>query len=207
MSKAGNHGSARLSAPACSSCSRNRTANCLCGPSASGRRSTGSPRALLMLAGTTRINAALLPGQFGVGSQGGVEPPIHLQRYLARDLNFTKVDYKNAFNSVDISAVINEVRADFPEMDPFVTWAYGTPSMLLLRLADFTVAVVLSGRGVRQGCHLSPLLFSLVMRRIIRAIAEALHDRVVAGSRGIGAPLGNARAFLDPAQAGALVLA
>ena len=164
-------------------------------------------RALLMLAGTTRINAALLPGQFGVGSQGGVEPPIHLQRYLARDLNFTKVDYKNAFNSVDINAVINEVRADFPEMDPFVTWAYGTPSMLLLRLADFSVAVVLSGRGVRQGCPLSPLLFSLVMRRIIRAIAEALHDRVVAGSRRIGAPLGDARAFLDPAQAGALVLA
>ncbi len=56
-----------------------------------------------------------------------------------------KVDYKNAFNSVvgvvgvvvvmvvvDVNAVIHEVRTtrDFPdsEFDPFVTWAYGTPS-------------------------------------------------------------------------------
>jgi hypothetical protein len=164
-------------------------------------------RALLVLTGAARINAALRPGQFGVGSPGGVEPAIHLQRYLAGRLNYVKVDYKNAFNSVDVNAVINEVRTDFPELDPFVTWAYGTPSKLLLRLADFTIEVVISARGVRQGCPLSPLLFSLVMRRIVDAITSALRERVVAGAAPAGAVLGGDRGFLDPAQEGALVLA
>ena len=40
-------------------------------------------RSLLILAGKAKIDEKLLPGQFGVGSVGGVEPPIHLLLKLA----------------------------------------------------------------------------------------------------------------------------
>jgi hypothetical protein len=80
-----------------------------------------SARCLLILAGKERIEKALLAGQFGVGSPLGVEPQIHLLRRLARDFRFVKFDFRNAFNEVDASAVINEVRTDFPELDHFVT--------------------------------------------------------------------------------------
>ena len=139
-------------------------------------------RGLLLLTGPARVNASLLSGQFGVGSPGGVEPQIHFLRSLVGRFHLVKFDFCNAFNEVDQSVVINEVRRLIPELDHFVTWAYGTPSKLLLRLADLSVDVLPCQRGVRQGCPLSPLLFSLAMRRVVQAIRDSLYERVVAGA-------------------------
>ena len=138
-------------------------------------------RCLLKLIGPERINNALLPGQFGVGSKGGVEPLVHALRALLTEFKILKLDFVNAFNEVERGAVIDEVRATFPELSPFVTWVYGTPSDLLVTMDTFEVERVLSQRGVRQGCPLSPLLFSLVMRVILRQLAERMAPRIVAG--------------------------
>ena len=90
-----------------------------------------SERCMLIMTGKGRIDKALLPGQFGVGV--GVEPQIHFVRSVASRFRFVKVDFgiRNAFNEVDSAVIINEVRADFPELDPFATWAYGSPARLL----------------------------------------------------------------------------
>ena len=87
----------------------------------------------------------------------------------------------------------------------FVTWAYGTPSRFYLRMSDNTVEILMSERGVRQGCPLSPLLFSLVMRRIVVAIRALLRERVVAvGAFGVD---DGPEPFLDSGLDAALVSA
>ena len=120
-----------------------------------------SERCMLIMTGKGRIDKALLPGQFGVGV--GVEPQIHFVRSVASRF---RLDFRNAFNEVDSSVIINEVRADFPDLDPFTTWAYGSPARLLLRMSDNTVEVIMRQRGVQQECPFSPFLFSLAMRRV-----------------------------------------
>ena len=138
-----------------------------------------SARCMLIMIGKGRIDKALLPGQFGVGV--GVEPQIHFVRSVASRFRFVKLDFRNAFNEVDSSVIINEVRADFPDLDPFTTWAYGSPARLLLRMSDNTVEVIMRQRGVQQGCPFSPFFFSLAMRRVNLAISLALCAHVVAG--------------------------
>ncbi len=108
---------------------------------------------------------------------------MHALRALLTEFKILKLDFVNAFNEVERGAVIDEVRATFPELSPFVTWVYGTPSDLLVTMDTFEVERVLSQRGVRQGCPLSPLLFSLVMRVILRQLAERMAPRIVAGLR------------------------
>jgi hypothetical protein len=139
-------------------------------------------RCLLKLIGPERINNALLPGQFGVGSKGGVEPLVHALRALLTEFKILKLDFVNSFNEVERGAVIDEVRATFPELSPFVTWVYGTPSDLLVTMDTFEVERMLSQRGVRQGCPLSPLLFSLVMR-VIPCLCTPLQERPLRSNR------------------------
>jgi Reverse transcriptase (RNA-dependent DNA polymerase) len=119
-----------------------------------------------------------------VGSKGGVEPLVHALRAqrLLTEFKILKLDFVNAFNEVERGAVIDEVRATYPVSElSLVTWVYGTPSDLLVTMDTFEVERVLSQRGVRQGCPLSPLLFSLVMRVILRQLAERMAPRIVAG--------------------------
>ena len=49
-------------------------------------------------------------------------------------------------------------------MFAFSSWLYGSPSVLLFRLADGSFRRILSAQGVRQGCILASFLFSLSMK-------------------------------------------
>jgi hypothetical protein len=97
------------------------------------------------------------------------------------------------------------LRTDFPDLDPFTTWAYGSPARLLLRMSDNTVEVIMRQRGVQQGCPFSPFFFSLAMRRVNLAVSLALHARVVAGVGGAQGANAGGEPFLDAAQGLALV--
>ena len=60
------------------------------------------------LVSATDTAALLLPGQFGVGSPGGVEPLIHLLRARRPNFLVLKLDVLNAFHEVERGAIINE---------------------------------------------------------------------------------------------------
>ena len=84
------------------------------------------------------------------------------------DANFAvfKVDMKNAFNSVSRQAVLDEVATFFPELLPWVAWSYGSPALLWHPLG-----CVSSQTGVQQGDPLGPMLFALVLHKLVSSVS------------------------------------
>ena len=73
------------------------------------------------------------------------------------------VDARNAFNSIDRAHCLRELYKA-PGLAPLfglVDMLYSTPSSVIFRLQDGSLRSIMSQQGVRQGCPLGPLLFSL----------------------------------------------
>src|SRR6202012_1952675 len=78
-----------------------------------------------------RFRAALGKHQVGVAHPAGAESVIHLAREVVdrkwADTEFVvlKVDFANAFNSIDRHAMLEQCQAKFPDLLPWVQWCYG----------------------------------------------------------------------------------
>ena len=130
------------------------------------------------------------PLQLGVGARMGGEAAVHATRQWVdrnqADVNkvLLKVDFKNAFNSVDRLAILSETRAAFPGLACWADWCYTSSSALL-----FGEHTLQSSQGVRQGDPLGPLLFSAALQPALRQAAQCpvelcfsyLDDVVIAG--------------------------
>ena len=110
----------------------------------------------------------LSPHQLGVGVRGGCEAIVHAARQAldkAGNKYILQVDLINAFNQADRGVALQEVAEHFPEILPWVTTCYGTPSHLL-----FGELHILSDTGFHQGDPLATLLFAVVMHPVVLKI-------------------------------------
>ena len=110
--------------------------------------------------------------QVGVAVQRGNEAAAsvmssYAQRFSGQDRVILKVDFENAFNSVDRVAFLREVDAYFPQLSQWVRWCYLSPTDLFF--GDHKVASV---QGVQQGDPLGPLLFALAIRSMTEELLE-----------------------------------
>ena len=96
----------------------------------------------------------------------------------------------NAFNRVSRQAVLDECALFFPELLPWVSWCYDSHSILW-----HPKGTISSQSGVQQGDPLGPMLFALVLRKLVSSIEADdgcfdlslnmwyLDDGVLAGER------------------------
>ena len=83
-----------------------------------------------------------------------------------------KLDFRNAFNSIDRTALLRQVRAHAPECACWADWCYGCSSRVL-----FGDDVLQSTCGVQQGDPLGPLFFALVLQPALAAAEGPLDLR------------------------------
>ena len=123
----------------------------------------------------------LSPGQYGVGTKGGVEPLIRaVQRAVdgtiqgAEFTHVTSLDFSNAFNTLDRADLAKAVKRFAPGIFKLAKWAYNEPSQLVLGGGNGERFVLSSAQGVRQGDPLGPLLFSIGVRTILDDLSTYL---------------------------------
>ncbi|KAJ0856068.1 putative reverse transcriptase domain, DNA/RNA polymerase superfamily [Helianthus annuus] len=111
--------------------------------------------------------------QFGVGVSGGAEAILHSvnrvlsERHTDGSLAMLTVDFSNAFNQVDRSTLLLEVRMRCPSISLWVEFLYGQPARLYLGDGH-----IWSTTGVQQGDPLGPLLFALVLHPLVHQIRD-----------------------------------
>ena len=136
------------------------------------------------------------PLQLGVACRAGAEKVAHALRgcieehWMDEDFVVLKVDMRNAFNIVSRQAVLDQCATFFPELLPWVSWCYGTHPLLWHPLGQIS-----SEPGVQQGDPLGPLLFALVLLKLVSSLdadeecaeillqAWYLDDGALAGTR------------------------
>ena len=73
-----------------------------------------------------------------------------------------KIDLRNAFNFVSRQALLDECRAHFSELFQWAAGCYGDHPLLLSAMGTLR-----SESGVQQGDPLGPLLFCLVLDKVV----------------------------------------
>ena len=80
---------------------------------------------------------------------------------------FLKLDFANAFNTIDRSCFLREVRSKMPGLAPWADFCYAAASNLV-----FGRHIITSDNGVQQGDPLGPLLFALALQPVLQELAD-----------------------------------
>lgn len=111
--------------------------------------------------------------QFGVGIPCGGESILHSVNRLLElqgtqpHMSMLLIDFTNAFNLVDRTTLIREVRNRCPSISKWVEFCYAKPARLY-----YCDAILSSSQGVQQGDPLGPLLFALTLHPLVKKIAS-----------------------------------
>lgn len=132
------------------------------------RRITGK---CLCAAVREEAHAFFPPAQLGVACPSGVDAAVHAARaWTTRSRGdaskgLLKLDFKNAFNTVDRARALGASRERFPGVARWAQWVYARPAKLF-----FGEHILASAAGVQQGDPLGPLLFAATIQPMLERL-------------------------------------
>ncbi|KAL8151081.1 hypothetical protein V2J09_020889, partial [Rumex salicifolius] len=132
--------------------------------------------------------------QFGMGVPNGDEAIFHAVNRLieakggAHNISMLLVYFSNAFNLIDRSTMLSEVRCCFPSLSPWVEFCYEHPARLY-----YDEASLLSC----QGDPLGPLMFALTLHPLVHRINEECNLEFMAWYLDDGTIIGDTAQVLD----------
>ena len=128
---------------------------------------------LLLMNHQPEVVDHLKPAQLGVGVSGapelifrGIQHLLHSRS--VEPLYLLQLDFRNAFNSIDRSQILQQLQQVAPALVPWVMSTYCTPSSLIVD----SETTILSQQGVQQGDPLGPLLFSIAAHPLVKEVAS-----------------------------------
>ena len=113
----------------------------------------------------------LCPHQLGVATSGGSEAIVHATKMTVKKCSehghqgVLTVDFENAFNTLDRTEILLQVRNRLPGLSAFVEFTYGHYSRLL-----FEDVILNSEKGVQQGDPLGPLIFAVTLHSLVESL-------------------------------------
>jgi hypothetical protein len=115
------------------------------------------------------------PIQVGFGVKNGAEAGAHSARRFfnhphATTTAFLKIDYKNAFNMVDRTVLLDFVHEKAPELYLYLEQCYRSSSIL-----SWNSNIISSSRGIQQGDPLGPALFCLAIHPLISELRSSFN--------------------------------
>ena len=100
-----------------------------------------------------------------------MEAAVHASRvylnHLPNQKTMLQVDFRNAFNSIWRDKMLKAVEQYVPDLLPFVSSAYSSPSILLWNGVQF-----LSAEGIQQGDPIGPMLFCLTIQELVSSLSS-----------------------------------
>ena len=126
------------------------------------------------------------PLQVSVACSQGTECAVHVVNQWQHRNKSTpnrvifKLDFANAFNTVNRATALSELRQQFPQLARWAQWLYGHHSHLV-----FGDRLLKSASGVQQGDPLCPLLFACAIHPLVQRLARGFRDAPLNGGHGL----------------------
>ena len=114
--------------------------------------------------------------QVGCGTKRGAEIAAHsFRKLIERDDNpkctvLLKLDFKNAFNSLNRETMLNHVYSNRPELYNYTHCAYGKPNYLF-----YGSSVIMSEDGTQQGGPEAPPLFAETIHTLVKQLESEIN--------------------------------
>ncbi|KAL0205755.1 hypothetical protein P9112_001062 [Eukaryota sp. TZLM1-RC] len=105
------------------------------------------------------------PYQFAIGIPDGTTCAALCTDLLSNqkgEIYLLNIDFKNAFNSLLRSSILQELELHYFPLLPYFKLMYGSPSNLIFHSEN-----IVSSKGVKQGDPLGPFFFCLALRSVL----------------------------------------